>query len=156
MLLNHDGKFCQPWICFFVNPSCVIWVFTLVNAINPWWEVLSTVNVFLLKPIFCHFSFSQWWMLLNHGGNFFKHGCVPLKTNSMVLQFSTNGKYCQNHDGKFFHIDVMLINSIMLNLLRYLHRQIFNILFCPQNLSTVSSDDVICISGVLFWIYLRI
>ena len=34
--------------------------------------------------------------------------------------------------------------------LRYLHRQIFNILFCPQNLSTVSSDDVICISGVLF------
>ena len=38
--------------------------------------------------------------------------------------------------------------------LRYLHRQIFNILFCPQNLSTVSSDDVICISGVLFWIYL--
>ena len=40
--------------------------------------------------------------------------------------------------------------------LRYLHRQIFNILFCTQNLSTVSSDDVICISGVLFWIYLRI
>ena len=37
-----------------------------------------------------------------------------------------------------------------------LHRQIFNILFCPQNLSTVSSDDVTCISGVLFWIYLRI
>ena len=34
--------------------------------------------------------------------------------------------------------------------LRYLHRQIFNILFCRQNLSTVSSDDVICISGVLF------
>ena len=34
--------------------------------------------------------------------------------------------------------------------LRYLHRQIFNSLFCPQNLSTVSSDDVICISGVLF------
>ena len=34
--------------------------------------------------------------------------------------------------------------------LRYLHRQIFNILFCSQNLSTVSSDDVICISGVLF------
>ena len=29
------------------------------------------------------------------------------------------------------------------NGLRYLHRQIFNILFCPQNLSTVSSDDVI-------------
>ena len=37
-----------------------------------------------------------------------------------------------------------------IQLLRYLHRQIFNILFCPQNLSTVSSDDVICISGVLF------
>ena len=35
-------------------------------------------------------------------------------------------------------------------MLRYLHRQIFNILFCTQNLSTVSSDDVICISGVLF------
>ena len=34
--------------------------------------------------------------------------------------------------------------------LRYLHRQIFNTLFCPQNLSTVSSDDVICIFGVLF------
>ena len=41
-------------------------------------------------------------------------------------------------------------------LLRYLHRQIFNTLFCPQNLSTVSSDDVICISGVRFGIYLRI
>ena len=41
-------------------------------------------------------------------------------------------------------------------ILRYLHRQIFNILFCPQNLSSVSSDDVICISGVLFWIYLGI
>ena len=33
--------------------------------------------------------------------------------------------------------------------LRYLHRQIFNILFGTQNLPTVSSDDVICISGVL-------
>ena len=40
--------------------------------------------------------------------------------------------------------------------LRYLHRQIFNILFCPQNLSTVSSDDVICISSFLFRIFLRI
>ena len=38
----------------------------------------------------------------------------------------------------------------LVHFLRYLHRQIFNILFCPQNLSTVSSDDVICISGVLF------
>ena len=35
-------------------------------------------------------------------------------------------------------------------ILRYLHRQIFNILFCPGNLSAQSSDDVICISGVLF------
>ena len=40
--------------------------------------------------------------------------------------------------------------------LRYLHRQIFNVLFCPQNLSTVSSDDVICISSFLFRIFLRI
>ena len=41
-------------------------------------------------------------------------------------------------------------------LLRYLHRHIFDILFWPQNLSTVSSDDVICTSGFLFRIYLRI
>ena len=44
----------------------------------------------------------------------------------------------------------------LLLLLSYLHRQIFNILFCPQNFSTVSSDDVICISGVLSLIYLCI
>ena len=41
-------------------------------------------------------------------------------------------------------------------LLRYLHRKIFNILFWTQNLTTVSSDDVICIYGFLFRIYLRI
>ena len=51
---------------------------------------------------------------------------------------------------------VMHLDQYIFLSLRYLHWQIFNILFCPQNLSTVSSDDVICISGVLFLIYLRI
>ena len=39
---------------------------------------------------------------------------------------------------------------------KYLHRQIFNMLFCPQNLSSVSSNDEICISGFLFRIYLKL
>ena len=49
-----------------------------------------------------------------------------------------------------FHAVDSGVQALTITLLRYLHRQIFNILFCTQNLSTVSSDDVICISGVLF------